>query len=221
MPLFTLLKETENYIKIQKKTHELDIIVEISTEFDCDLKPDTTLDFLDHCIETLSWGLCMSIGCTIKTGKWRSTHTIAEDLAITIGAGLKKLFFKKLHNKGINIGGWALYGVDDSLVRTMVALEGRRNTYISYSADCPGAQTETCEDLKTADLVAWVEGFCQGFPATLHVDFIKGKDPHHSWEAAFQAMGEALRMAYATNPWRIAKNNPYYAEEGIADASMI
>ncbi len=32
--LFTLHKETDTYIKIQKTTHELDVIVEISTEFD-------------------------------------------------------------------------------------------------------------------------------------------------------------------------------------------
>ena len=102
----------------------------------------------------------------------------------------------------------------------MVNMEGRRNTFISYSDDSPGAQTESVEDLHSADLVAWIEGFCQGFPATVHLDFLKGRDPHHCWESAFFALGEALRMSYRTNPFRIAANNPYYAEEGIADASM-
>ncbi|ATW27749.1 hypothetical protein [Candidatus Formimonas warabiya] len=219
--LFTLHRETDRYVKIQKKTQELDIMVEISTEFDRQLSPDTGLDFLDHCMESLSWGLCMSLGCKIETGKWKSTHTIAEDLAITLGAGLKKLFFKKMNDVGINISGWSLFCLDEALVRSMVSLEGRRNTFISYAPDCPGAQCEWVEDLKSADLVAFMEGFFQGFPASFHLDFLKGRDPHHSWEAAFTALGESLRMAYASNPWRIAKNNPYYAEEGIADASLI
>jgi hypothetical protein len=40
------------------------------------------------------------------------------------------------------------------------------------------------------------------------------------WESAFTALGEALRMAYVTNSFRVAKNNPYYADEGVADASL-
>ncbi|NIS69930.1 MAG: hypothetical protein GTO12_13600, partial [Proteobacteria bacterium] len=82
--LFTLLEETENYVKMRKDTHELKIIIELSTIFKT-LKVSTTMDFFDHMIETLSWGACMSIGCMVETGKWRSTHTIAEDVGITLG----------------------------------------------------------------------------------------------------------------------------------------
>ena len=50
---------------------------------------------------------------------------------------------------------------------------------------------------------------------------IHGRDPHHVWETAFHAIGEALRDCMQPNPWRIGKNNPYYGEEGIADASLV
>ena len=56
---------------------------------------------------------------------------------------------------------------------------------------------------------------------TCHLDLLKGNDQHHSWESAFHAMGEALRNTLAENPWRVASHNPYYGEEGIADASLI
>ena len=69
--LFTMLEETENYLKIRKDTHELTITVELSTTFE-NYKVDTTIDFFDHMVETLSWGACMSIGCNVETGKWRS-----------------------------------------------------------------------------------------------------------------------------------------------------
>ncbi|MDQ0204317.1 hypothetical protein J2S01_002045 [Pectinatus haikarae] len=35
------------------------------------------------------------------------------------------------------------------------------------------------------------------------------------------ALGEALRMAYRDNPWKIVGHNPFYADEGTADASLI
>jgi imidazoleglycerol-phosphate dehydratase len=217
--LFTLLEETDDYLKIKKETHELRIIVELSTIFK-NLKVTTTIDFFDHMIETLSWGACLSIGCVVETGKWRSTHTIAEDVGITIGAGLKKLFTKKIEGEGINITGSCIFGLDESLARVMVSMEGRRNVFFSVHDDCPAVKTELVEDMKIQDMFAFVEGFCQGFPATVHVDFLKGRDPHHAWESAIHALGEAIKNAYKTNPWRKASNNPYYAEEGIADAAL-
>ena len=217
--LFTLLEENDTYLKIVKETHELKIDVELSLVHK-DLAVNTSMHFLDHMLATLSWGACMSIGCVVDTGRWRSTHTIAEDTGITIGAGLKRFFAKKLVTEGINIAGSSIFGLDESLARAMVSMEGRRNTFFSIADDCPGARTELVEDVNTQDMFSFIEGFGQGFPATIHIDFLKGRDPHHVWESAFQALGESLANAFATNPWRIAANNPYYAEEGIADAAL-
>jgi imidazoleglycerol-phosphate dehydratase len=219
--LFTIHESSKDYIKIQKKTQELDIMVELSTVFRPELRPETTSDFLDHAVETLSWGSCISIGVKVETGKWRSTHTIAEDVGITMGAGLKKLYYQRLQDEGVNILGSGTGCLDETLVRATVGVEGRRNTFMHISPECTGAKLELVEDLKSGDLVSCIEGFFQGFPATCHVEFLQGKDSHHVWESAFHAIGEALRMAMAPNPWRIAKNNPYYGEEGIADASLI
>jgi imidazoleglycerol-phosphate dehydratase len=217
--LFTRIEERDNYLKLKKETHELKIVVELSTEFQR-FKIDTTLNFLDHMLYTFSWGSCISIGSVVETGKWRSTHTIAEDLGITIGTGLKSFFTKRLEYEGINIAGSSVFGLDESLARVMVNMEGRRNTFFSISDDCPGARTEIVEDMNSQDMFAFVEGFCQGFPATVHMDFLKGRDPHHAWESGMHAFGEAVRIAFAPNPWRKASNNPYYAEEGIADAAL-
>lgn len=219
--LFTIHKETDSTIKIQKTIKEVDVLVEISTVFDENLKPDTGIDILDHFIWTFSWGLNMSIGCKVEIGKYRSEHTIAEDLGITIGAGLKKFFSKKTVEQGINTCGSAVFGLDEALVRAMVNYEGRRNCFVTCSPTCTGGQTEFVEDTQAANFVAFFEGFSQGFPATIHVDLLQGRDPHHTWESSFMALGEALRNAYATNPWKIASHNPFYAEEGTADASLI
>jgi len=217
--LFTLVAEKPGYLKIRKDTQELKIAVELATEFK-NLKVATTIDFFDHIIETLSWGSCLSIGCVVETGKWRSTHTIAEDVGITIGTGLKRLVAKRAKDEGININGSSVAGLDEALARVMVSMEGRRNAFFSVQEDCTAVKGELVEDMKIQDLFAFVEGFCQGFPGTVHMDFLKGRDPHHVWECAIHALGESLRQAFAPNPWRKAANNPYYAEEGIADAAL-
>jgi imidazoleglycerol-phosphate dehydratase len=219
--LFIIHKETDHYIKIQKSIKEVDVLVEISAEYNENLKPDTGIDILNHFIWTLSWGLNMSIGCKVNIGKYRSEHTIAEDLGITLGAGLKKFFYKKIIKEGINICGSSVFGLDEALVRSMVNFEGRRNCFITCAAECSGGKTEMVEDTQSANLIAFFEGFSQGFPATIHIDLLQGQDPHHTWESSFMALGEALKMAYSTNPWKIAKNNPFYAEEGTGDASLI
>ena len=218
--LFTLHEQSDTRVKLQKRMQELDVTVPVSTGYDPTLTPDTGIGFLDHLIASLSWGLCMSLGCTATVGRWRSTHTLAEDSAQTVGAALKYLYYRKMVAEGINAFGSAEACLDEALARATVSVEGRRNAFVAVADACPGGRTELVEDLQTPDCVAFIEGFAQGLPAPVHIDLLKGQNPHHVWEAAFTALGEALRIAYTTNAFRIAKNNPYYADEGVADASL-
>jgi imidazoleglycerol-phosphate dehydratase len=125
---------------------------------------------------------------------------------------------KSLHDrrvvKGLNGAGSGLFGLDDSLARAMINIEGRRNTFIELAAS--GVRLEKVEDMLTQDCIAFVEGLSQGLGATIHLDILKGHDPHHCWESASRALGEALREVFADNSWRKAADNPYYAEEGVA-----
>ncbi len=218
--LFTLHEQSETHVRLQRHIQEVDIMVDVSTVFDAELRPHTTIGFLDHLIATLSWGLGMSVGCAVDVGRWRSTHTIAEDTGETIGVALKSLYYRKMAAEGINACGSAMFGLDEALARAMVSVEGRRNAFVAIADECPGGRSESVEDLHSADCIAFIEGFAQGLPATVHVDLLKGRDPHHVWESGFMALGEALRAAYVTNPFKIAAHNPYYADEGVADASL-
>ncbi len=221
MALLTLLEETDTYIKLQKTIKEVDIIVEISTEYKPELVPDTGIQILDHFMYTIAWGLNMSIGCTCKTKMYVTHHTIAEDLGQTVGAALKRFFYKKMVEKGCNVCGSAVFGLDEALVRAMVNFEGRRNCFITIADECPGGKCELVEDTQSANMIAFFEGFSQGFPATIHIDLLQGRDPHHSWESAFMALGEALKMAYADNPWKKSCNNPFYCDEGASDPALL
>jgi imidazoleglycerol-phosphate dehydratase len=56
-----------------------------------------------------------------------------------------------------------------------------------------GYSSERVEDMLSADLQAFFEGFAQGSRGSVHVYVHRGSDPHHMWEAAFRAFGWGLR----------------------------
>ena len=211
--LFDVKQLTDSYVRIVKTTKEIVIDLEVSL-VKKDVAISTKLNFLDHMMDTLAWGACMSIGVkTEPTASHWLTHTIAEDVAITLGVALKALHDRRIV-RGLNGTGSGLFGLDDSLARAMISIEGRRNTFMELAA--PGVKLERVEDMLTQDCIAFVEGLSQGLGATIHLDILKGHDPHHCWEAASRAVGEALRELFTDNSWRKAADNPYYAEEGVA-----
>jgi imidazoleglycerol-phosphate dehydratase len=211
--LFEVREITDEYVKISKTTKEIVIDLEVGLS-KRNVAIKTGLNFLDHMMETIAWGACMSIGVNAQpTASHWLTHTIAEDVAITLGVALKCLHDRRVI-KGLNGTGFGLFGLDDGLAGAMVSIEGRRNTFMGLAA--PGVKLEKVEDMLTQDCIAFVEGLSQGLGATIHLDILKGHDPHHCWESASRALGEALRGVFTDNPWRKAADNPYYAEEGVA-----
>ena len=202
---------TDSHVTLVKTTKEIVIELELSLDKKKTVV-DTSLHFLNHMMETIAWGACMSLGVKVET-RLKLVHTIAEDVGITLGAALKGLYERR-KDTGINGTGSSLFGLDDSLARAMVSIEGRKNTFIGLRSR--GTRVEKVEDMLTEDCVAFVEGLSQGMGATVHLDILKGHDPHHCWEAAFRALGEAIKQTFEQNTWRRAADNPYYPDEGIA-----
>lgn len=202
---------TDSHVRLVKTTKEIAIDLELGFSKK-KVEVDTSLHFLNHMMETIAWGACMSIGVKVDT-RLRLVHTIAEDVGITLGAALKGLYDKK-KEAGINGTGTGLFGLDDGLARAMINIEGRKNTFIELRSK--GAKMEKVEDMLTEDCVAFVEGLSQGLGATIHLDILKGHDPHHCWESAFRALGEAIKQTFEENTWRRSADNPYYPDEGVA-----
>ena len=110
----------------------------------------------------------------LETGE----HHTAEDTAIAFGEALDRALGDR---RGIARYGSAVVPMDDALARAAVDLGGRRGAEISLSDD-PGLARHVLESLAHAARL------------TLHVS-ATGTDPHHVAEAAFKAVGRALRDA--------------------------
>jgi len=134
----------------------------------------------DHLLEQLAFHAGMdllveSVG-DLETG----AHHSAEDAARAVGDALDRVLADR---RGLQRFGDATLPMDEALASAAVDLSGRPSSVIGIAPD-PGLARHVLESL------------AQNARITLHVD-ARGSDAHHTAEAAFKAVGRALRVALA------------------------
>ena len=132
----------------------------------------------DHFLEQLAFHagfdlLLEGVG-DLETGD----HHTAEDAALAFGAALDEALGDR---RGIARYGDAVVPMDDALARAAVDLGGRAHAELRLELD-PGLA------------VHMLQSISQAARASLHLE-ASGRDPHHVAEAAFKAVGRALRVA--------------------------
>jgi imidazoleglycerol-phosphate dehydratase len=135
-------------------------------------KVSTGIPFLDHMMVTLARYSSLDMELE-AAGDLK--HHIIEDVAIAIGTALG----------AITPVDAARYGeqtipMDDALVQACIDVGGRP----FYRGPLPSALYDH-----------WMRSFSDNAKATLHIRVIRGDDRHHVVEAAFKALGLALRTA--------------------------
>jgi histidinol-phosphate/aromatic aminotransferase/cobyric acid decarboxylase-like protein/imidazoleglycerol phosphate dehydratase HisB len=132
----------------------------------------------DHLLEQLAFhagfDLVLEGAGDIETG----VHHTAEDSALALGSALDDALGDR---RGIARYGDAVVPMDDALARAAVDLGGRAHSELVLERD-PGMAAHMLASL------------AQAARASLHVQ-ASGRDPHHVAEAAFKAVGRALRAA--------------------------
>lgn len=184
----------------ERKTAETRISVTVEDSPRRDMSIDTGFFFLDHQMKQIAWRLCMNIDASVEARGYKSAHTTSEDLGIVLGKALLKMYKKRSEKEGASGFGYSRGIIDESTAWAAVSIEGRANSFIKV---CPEIERlERVEDMLTADMYSFIEGLAQGMKATVQIEIKWGRDPHHAWEAAFRALGEALKNTLAKNEWR-------------------
>ena len=195
-----LLNASPHGVRCKRITRESVISIEIDTQErhpDINEKIKTPLHFLNHMIEHISWRSCMNIGVETSVSHYPFGHVICEDVGMTMGHAFAELW-RQGKADGINGEGEASGVLDEAMVRVFLGFEDRAQ----FTFNSAVRLHERVEDMLSADLNNFFAGFVQGAKCTIHVDLLKGDDPHHVWESAFRAFGCCLRAAFAPNPWR-------------------
>ncbi len=133
---------------------------------------ETGQPFLDHMVTTLARysGLDLMV-----QARGDLKHHLIEDVAITLGAALAKFAPPTIARYGDRT-----VPMDDALVLVSVDLGGRPY----YRGPLPSSLYDH-----------WMRSFADHARVTLHVRVLRGTDRHHIVEAAFKALGFALRDA--------------------------
>jgi imidazoleglycerol-phosphate dehydratase len=155
-------------IVVDRETRETTVHVAIGAEAN---SLETTDAFLNHMLGTLRHYSGLMLGVKAR-GDLR--HHLIEDVAITLGEAVLRLVKPTIARYGT-----ALVPMDDALVEVAIDLGGRPY----YVGRLPGLWEH------------FMQSFAFNVRATLHVRVIRGRDKHHIVEAAFKALGFALRDA--------------------------
>ena len=133
---------------------------------------ETRLAFFNHMLSTLARYGGLSL---VLRAEGDLVHHLMEDVGITLGQSLRKLVPTTAARFGERT-----VPMDDALVQAVVDVGGRPY----YRGRLPSALYEH-----------WMRSFAENAGITLHVRVLRGRNRHHVLEAAFKAVGLALREA--------------------------
>lgn len=172
--------------KLERKTKETSVRVELNIDGSGKTNVDTTIPFLDHLVTSLAKHSMMDVKITAKSND-RIVHHVAEDVAITFASAVDKALGKR---DGIVRFGHAIVPMDDALAFAAVDLVRRQYHNIDLKLE-----RMNIEGMPKEDLEHFFRSFAQHVNGCLHVVVQYGKNDHHKVEAAIKAMAVALRDA--------------------------
>lgn len=185
--------------RIERSTSESTIVVELNLDGTGVSEVSTGVGFYDHMLTALSKHSLIDLRVEASGDVHIDGHHVVEDTAIVIGQALKAALGDK---RGIKRFGDALVPLDEALARCVVDVAGR--PYIVCTGE-PEAQVYAriggsgvpyagSMTYHVFESLALNSGLC------IHLELIRGRDPHHIVEAEFKAFARALRTAVEPDP---------------------
>jgi imidazoleglycerol-phosphate dehydratase len=147
------------------------------------------LPFLVHMLESFTKYSGMDVRLQGGGDVHVDAHHLVEDTGLVLGRAVSDALGDR---HGIRRFGDAHAPLDEALVRCAVDY-GRRPHVVYEMAALRGR----INDFDVTVLGEFVKGYAQAAGATVHVDCVRGDNPHHIAEAAFKALGLASRQAFA------------------------
>ncbi len=174
--------------KLERRTKETDIELEINLDGKGKYSINTSIPFLDHMLSLMSKHGLLDIKLKAKGDIDIDYHHTVEDIGIILGKAVKQALGDM---KGISRYGQTSVPMDEALASVSLDISGR--PYLVYRVNFPKKAKIKNFD---PDLI---EDFLQAFVShsgiTLHINLLYGRNTHHMIEAIFKGLGMALREA--------------------------
>lgn len=173
--------------RIERKTTETEISVEIELDGKGEGNIATTIPFLDHMLVLFARHGFFDLTVKSAGDTEVDDHHLAEDIGICLGKAVQDALGNK---EGITRYGEGTAPMDESLCSVALDISGR--PYLIYNA---GFGAEKIGNFDPALLNEFFKAFSDHSGITLHINLLYGRNNHHMAEAIFKALARALRKA--------------------------
>lgn len=174
---------------ISRKTGETDIQLTINLDGSGISQVDTGIGFFDHMLTLLAKHGLMDLELKAAGDLAVDGHHTVEDVGIVLGQALKAALGDKA---GINRYGSAFVPMDETLI--LVALDFGGRPYLVYEVTLPSQQVGQFD---TELVREFFQALTVNAGMNIHLRQFSGVNTHHIIEAAFKALGQAIRQGAA------------------------
>ena len=191
--------------KIERKSKETEIKVELNVDGAGKTKIETRIGILDHMLELFAFHGFFDLNLEVKKADLKiDIHHTNEDIGIVLGKAFKQALGER---QGIRRFGAGFSPMEGALGRCVIDLSGRG--YLSLKIGDPGM---VCPKIKDQEgyalnyLEHFLESFAHNLGATINVQVSNpSEDVHTNLETVFKSLGMALDQATQIDPRRKGK----------------
>jgi imidazoleglycerol-phosphate dehydratase len=177
---------------INRKTRETELTARLDVDGSGRVEVRTGVGFFDHMLELTARHALWDLKLVGRGDRQVDDHHLVEDAGIVLGQALAAALDDK---KGVSRYGWARVAMDEALAEAALDLSGRSFLVIEGLPEKGRVGTFDFELAREFFLA-----LAANAKMTLHLEVVRGTNKHHMFEAAFKALGRALRQASAVDP---------------------
>lgn len=194
-PLGTIdvIERDARRVRVTRRTRETDITISLDVDGSGRAEIATGIGFYDHVLGSLAHHGLFDLEIRATGDLHVDEHHTVEDVALVLGAAFAEALGDR---SGIRRFGDASVPMDESVATAVVDVGGRPYAVIDLPFRAERAGTLPLQLVDHA-----LESFARTAGATLHLRGA-GRNDHHLAEAAFKALGRALRTACEPDPRR-------------------
>jgi imidazoleglycerol-phosphate dehydratase len=174
--------------QVRRDSRETQLECVLTLDGAAEARVDTGLPFLDHMLAQTARYAGFAMELRGRGDIEIDEHHLTEDAGIVFGQAVSQALGTR---QGIVRFGSAYAPLDEALSRVVIDLCKRPYCEVNDQGKLRGRSGSYAVE----NLVEFFRAFSIHAGATLHVDYIRGRDRHHIAESMFKALGLALRDA--------------------------
>lgn len=179
--------------EVTRNTNETRIHVRVDLDGSGRAAVKTGIGFFDHMLDALARHALLDLEVACAGDLQVDGHHTVEDTGIALGQAIAQALGDR---SGIRRYADATVPLDEALVRAVIDVSGR--PFLAYHVEIP--KWQMLGDYDVFLTPEFFRALVLNAGLTVHLDLLRGENPHHVVEATFKAFARALDHATARDP---------------------